>query len=84
MSVKFTLYTRTGCHLCEDMELALPGLATELNFITETITIDNNAELERVYGSKVPVLTLGDEIICESFLDKVALSEAVEHQLRAL
>ena len=77
MSVKFTLYTRTGCHLCEDMEQALPELANELNFITEIIPIDNNNELEQIYGSKVPVLTLGDDIICEYFLDKAALSEAI-------
>lgn len=77
MPVKFTLYTRTSCHLCEDMEQALSELATELNFITEIITIDNNTELENAYGSNVPVLALGDNIICEYFLDKAALSEAV-------
>lgn len=75
--VKFTLYTRSGCHLCEDMEQSLPGLAIELNFNTEIIPIDNNVELEQIYGSKVPVLTLGDDIICEYFLDKAALSEAI-------
>ena len=80
MSVKLTLYTRTGCHLCEDMEQALPGLAAELNFRTEIIPIDNNAELEQIYGSKVPVLTNGDDIICEYFLDRTALLNAIAHR----
>ena len=81
MSVKLTLYSRTGCHLCEDMEQALPVLATELDFNTEIVLIDNNKELEQVYGTKVPVLTLGDDIICEYFLDKIALSKAIaRHQ----
>lgn len=77
MPVKLTLYTRSGCHLCEDMERALPELAAELDFITEIVPIDNNNELEQTYGSKVPVLTLGDNIICEYFLDKAALLEAL-------
>ena len=81
MPVKFTLYTRTGCHLCEELEQALPELAAELDFDTEIIPIDNNKDLEQVYGSKVPVLALGDEIICEYFLDMAALSEAIaRHQ----
>ncbi len=77
MPVKLTLYTRSGCHLCEDMERALPELAAELDFITKIIPIDNNHELEQAYGSKVPVLTLGDHIICEYFLDKAALLETL-------
>lgn len=77
MSAKLTLYTRTGCHLCEDMERALPELADELDFNTEIVLIDNNNELEQAWGAKVPVLTMGDDIICEYFLDKIALSKAI-------
>ena len=81
MSIKLTLYSRTGCHLCEDMEQALPELATEFDFKTEIVLIDNNNELEQAWGTKVPVLAIGDDIICEYFLDKVALSAAIlKHQ----
>jgi glutaredoxin len=81
MSIKLTLYSRTGCHLCEDMEQALPELATELDFNTEIVLIDNNNELEQAWGTKVPVLTIDDDVICEYFLDKVALSAAIlKHQ----
>jgi glutaredoxin len=81
MSIKLTLYTRTGCHLCEDMERALPELASELNFNTEIVLIDNNNELEQAWGTKVPVLAIDDDLICEYFLDKVALSAAIlKHQ----
>lgn len=81
MPVKLTLYSRTGCHLCEDMERALPELATELDFNTDIVLIDNNHELEQAWATKVPVLTLGDDIICEVFLDRLALSAAIKkHQ----
>jgi len=77
MPVKLTLYSRTGCHLCEDMEQALPELAIELDFNTDIVLIDNNHELEQAWGTKVPVLTHGDDIICEVFLDKITLSKAI-------
>ncbi len=77
MSVKLTLYSRTGCHLCEDMERALSELETELDFNTEIILIENNRGLEQAYGAKVPVLAKGEDVICEYFLDKIALSKAL-------
>ncbi len=77
MPAQLSLYARHGCHLCEDMEQAVSELATELNFITEIIPIDNNAELEQGYGHRVPVLMMGDNMICEYFLDKTALIQAV-------
>ncbi|MCW8830381.1 MAG: glutaredoxin family protein [Gammaproteobacteria bacterium] len=77
MPAQLSLYTRHGCHLCEDMERAVSELATELDFITEIISIDNNAELEQDYGHRVPVLMMGDNMICEYFLDKAALIQAV-------
>jgi hypothetical protein len=77
MPAQLSLYSRHGCHLCEDMEQALSELATELDFITEIIPIDNNTELEQDYGHRVPVLMMGDNMICEYFLDKAALTQAV-------
>ena len=79
MSVQLCLYTRRGCHLCEDMEQAVSELATELNFETNIIPIDNNAELEQDYGHRVPVLMIGSTMICEYFLDKTALIQAVSN-----
>jgi glutaredoxin len=77
MSVQLTLYARNDCHLCEDMQQALAELATELNFMTEVVLIENNEELERVYGARVPVLMLEEKMICEHFLDRVALDNAL-------
>lgn len=77
MKAKLSLYTRHGCHLCEDMEQAVSELETELDFVTEIIPIDNNAALEQDFGHRVPVLTMGENVICEYFLDKQALRQAV-------
>ena len=77
MPVQLSLYTRHGCHLCEDMEQLVSELENELNFITEIIPIDNNTVLEQGYGHRVPVLMMGHNVICEYYLDKQALIQAV-------
>ena len=50
-----TIYSRTGCHLCEDALRLLQSMQDELNFEIEEILIDGNEELEQLYGGKIPV-----------------------------
>lgn len=50
-----TIYSRTGCHLCEDALNVLQSLQDELNFKIEEILIDGDEELEKLYGEKIPV-----------------------------
>ncbi len=76
MSVQLTIYIREGCHLCDDMEQALREYESDLDIETRRVPIDNNAELERAYGTRVPVLVCGDEEICHYFLDMQALKQA--------
>ncbi|MEY4290404.1 MAG: hypothetical protein RL130_346, partial [Actinomycetota bacterium] len=45
-----TVYSRHGCHLCEDAVNILEGLRKELAFEIEVIYIDGNPELEKLYG----------------------------------
>jgi len=77
MKVKFELYTRIGCHLCEEMEQEISVLEAKLNFKSDIIVINDNQQLEERYGEKVPVLAYGDDTICEYVLDEAALSKAI-------
>ena len=80
MAAQLTLYTRQGCHLCEDMAQTLDELSVEMRFSVQAIDISDNAMLEQAYGSRVPVLMLADKLICEYFLDPHALQQALsEH-----
>ena len=51
-----TIYSRHGCHLCEDAESTLESLREELNFEIEIIYIEDDAELIRLYSDQVPVI----------------------------
>jgi glutaredoxin len=56
-----TVYSRHGCHLCEDAEKTLRNLQKELNFEMEVIFIDANETLEKLYGHEVPVIHINGE-----------------------
>jgi glutaredoxin len=51
-----TIYSRLGCHLCDDAEKVLESLREELNFEIEVINIDEDAELVKLYSDQVPVI----------------------------
>jgi len=59
--VTVTLYSRQGCHLCESAEETLGALRDELAFTLETQFIDGNQELEKLYGTQVPVIHINGE-----------------------
>ena len=56
-----TVYSRHGCHLCEDAVKTLKGMREELAFEIEIIYIDGNPELEKLYGNEVPVIHINGE-----------------------
>ncbi len=51
-----TVYTRTGCHLCEVAIATLESLQAELHFDIEKRFIDGDPELEAKYGERIPVI----------------------------
>ena len=50
------IYSRHGCHLCEEALETLKNLQNEHSFEIEEIFIDGNPELEYAYGEQVPVI----------------------------
>ena len=51
-----TVYSRQGCHLCDDAENVLESLREELNFEIDVIDIDIDPELIKLYSDQVPVI----------------------------
>ena len=56
-----TVYSRHGCHLCENAVKTLEGMRAELNFTIDVIYIDGSPELENLYGHEVPVIHINGE-----------------------
>ena len=55
---RVVLYTRPGCHLCDDVKRQLATLASELEFSAEEVNIESEPALRVRYGHEVPVVTV--------------------------
>ncbi len=72
--MKFRLYGRAYCHLCEDMAGALRARGVDF----EEIDVDTDPSLEARWGELVPVLAdAGGREICHYHLDPGALERAL-------
>jgi hypothetical protein len=59
------------------MEEELRPYIQKYNISVQRKYIDNEPALQDLYGDKVPVLTLNDEIICHYFLDADILRDTI-------
>jgi glutaredoxin len=52
---RVTLYTRPGCHLCDDARALIEQVCAELGQSYTEVSIAGDADLERRFGHEVPV-----------------------------
>ncbi|MDE2353892.1 MAG: glutaredoxin family protein [Betaproteobacteria bacterium] len=78
MSVmRFTLYSRSYCHLCSDMAAALEAARRGRDFQVDVIDLEDHPELEARYGELVPVLVLGGREVFHYHFDEALLEAAL-------
>ena len=56
-----TIYSRTGCHLCEVAINQIESVKSKIAFDLEIKLIDDNPELEKAYGEQVPVILIDQQ-----------------------
>ncbi len=56
------LYTRQGCHLCEDAWALLQTQRQSHGFRLEAVDVDSDADLAARYGLEVPVVVVGEKV----------------------
>jgi glutaredoxin len=70
-----TVYSKPGCHLCEDAMRALELLRAEFAFELQELDITADDDLHRTYFERIPVVTLDGREVCELRLDERLLRE---------
>ncbi|HEX6117251.1 MAG TPA: glutaredoxin family protein [Solirubrobacterales bacterium] len=73
-----TLYTREGCHLCDEardeiLALRRSGLAIELR----EVDIEADERLHARFLERIPVIEVGGEVVSELGCDEPALRAAI-------
>jgi glutaredoxin len=54
-AARVTLYSRPGCHLCDDARAVVETVCAELGESFVEISIADDPELARLYGEEIPV-----------------------------
>lgn len=73
---RLTIYSRPGCHLCDDMKAVVARVARHVALDVEEIDISGDADLEARYGLEIPVLLVEGR--------KAAKYRIAEEELRRL
>ena len=72
-----TLYSKPGCHLCEQVLELLEDLAVERRFTIEEIDIERDANLFAAYRHEIPVVFVDGREIARGRIDERELYEAL-------
>ena len=69
MAVTLTVYSRSYCHLCDEMIAGLRTLQARFAFELAIVDVDSDDSLEARYGEDVPVVLHGANELCRHRLD---------------
>ena len=64
-----TLYTRPGCHLCDQAKAAIAPLLSECGATLREVNIDEDAALKERYGWDIPVIFIGARKVAKHRVD---------------
>jgi glutaredoxin len=83
-TLTFTLYTRPGCHLCDDMKAVVAHVQRQAaEAAVELMEVDISADpaLESRYGLEIPVLVLGGRTVARHRVTGTALARIVADRI---
>jgi glutaredoxin len=72
-NLQVVLYTRRGCHLCEQAWDLLEKARRRSNFALTAVDVDGNPELVALYGECVPVVTVNGVVRFRGVVNPVLL-----------
>jgi Glutaredoxin-like domain (DUF836) len=69
VAARFLLYSRPGCHLCEQMAEELGQALAGSAYTLDIADVDASGATRARWGHKIPVLMLNGEMVCHGCLD---------------
>lgn len=76
--IEVTLYTRKGCHLCEEAKAQMAPLLREFGARLREVDIDADESLRALYDVDVPVIFLGGRKVAKHRLDVAQFRRQLE------
>jgi glutaredoxin len=76
--IALTLYSRPGCHLCEEMKATVDRVARQVPLTMHVVDISADAELEARYGLEIPVLMVNGKKAAKHRVSEDELTRMLE------
>ena len=80
--MRFLLYSRPGCGLCEEMLSDLAALPSARGIPIDVVDVDLDPAARARYGHKIPVLLLAGELLCHGRLDPEEVDKTLSFHRR--
>ncbi len=77
---RFELLTRSGCHLCDQMEAQLKTVLPRHGLDYTLVDVDSDDQLRRRYGEIVPVLLRDGRAVAKIRVDAARLERIIRRR----
>ncbi len=78
------LYTRAGCHLCDEMKRTIESAHARVPYTLDERDVDADPELRAAYDRSIPVLTIGGRVAFKGRLTRADFERKLERIAREL
>ena len=80
--MRFLLYSRPGCGLCEEMLSELAALPAAQGIAVDVVDVDLDPATRSRFGHKIPVLMYEGELVCRGRLDAQEVDKTLAQHRR--
>lgn len=70
--IRLTLFSRPGCHLCDEMRREVEALLGDLPQEWDVVDVDRDPELARRYGDSIPILFVNGHLFAKIRLPRLS------------
>lgn len=82
--LQFIMYTRQDCHLCERAWEILQDWQRRRGFRLEAVDIDDDEDLQKQFGQKVPVVAVNGKVRFWGHINPVLLKRLLDSEEKRL
>jgi glutaredoxin len=75
-----TLYSRPGCHLCDQARAELERIRQGTPFAIDEVDIESDDALHARYLERIPVIAVDGEELFDYFVDEAALLRRIVYR----
>jgi len=76
--IHIEIYTRPGCHLCDDAKEVIERVRRRYPFTLTITNIETDSALETAYGTEIPVITINGNKAFKYRVDELEFERKVK------